>query len=243
MVSSKSKWNYVLFFLLGFLIAMLFYPSQNISEVGKSIADSKILSGSTNIVAVTSQGEGTIGKVEVDILNGEGKVLMNTNPFLEPDTQYSANIAVDVAENITNVNLKNKNVIFNFDINGTVLGGPSAGAAMTLATIAAVEDKPIKDIAITGIILPNGLVGQIGGIFEKAQAANTNGIKIFLVPKGQSIFTYYEKEITKKEIGAGFTIYNTRYVPKSVDLNEYFKDKGMEVIEVNNINEAVNYAF
>ena len=66
--------------------------------------------------------------------------------------------------------------------------GPSAGAALTIATIAALKHDSIRsDVVITGTINADGTIGQIGGVLEKAQAAKDIGAKLFLVPVGQGV--------------------------------------------------------
>jgi len=113
-----------------------------------------VSSSSANIVAVRSDTRvGVIGKVYVELKEGNGDVLVNTNPFVEPDTQYSVREAVAIAENFTNINVSNKDIVVSFAINGTLIGGPSAGAATTVATIAAMEGTQVRqDVAITGTI-------------------------------------------------------------------------------------------
>jgi len=196
---------------------------------------------SANIVAVRSDTySGVIGKVRVEIKEGNGDVLVNTNPFVEPTTQYSIREAVKVAENFTNMNVSNKDVIISFDINGTLIGGPSAGAATTVATIAVMEGKHVKqDTAITGTIEEGGYIGEVGGVFEKAVAAEKNGMKLFLVPKGQKKLIYYEQEIEERDL-FGFTFTRVYYTPKEVDLGEYMEGK-MDVEEVSAVGEAVTY--
>ncbi len=243
----------VIMFVAGFLIAYTIASVQHetlTTPAGQKITGNQVLNpiqltgsvkASTKVVAVSTQGEGMIGDVVVEVEPGEGKVLVDTTPFIEPDTQYSAVTAVEVSKGITKTDLKDKNVLINFDINGTVLGGPSAGAAITIATIAAIENKPIKEnIALTGTIEKDGTIGKVGGLIEKGDAAATKGNKLFLIPEGQSKFTYYQKEINKKQLG-NVVFYQTKLTPKTINLEEYFQDKGMEVVEVSNIQEVVNY--
>lgn len=198
-------------------------------------------SSSAHIVAVRSDtSEGVIGKVHVTINDGTGNVLVNTNPFVEPDTQYSAREAVKVAENFANVNVSNNDIIISFAINGTVVGGPSAGAATTVATIAAIEGAYVKqDVAITGTIEAGGYIGPVGGVFDKAVAAEKNGMTLFLVPRGQKKVIYYEQQIEERDI-FGFTFTRVYYTPKEIDLDEYMEGK-MDVEEVATIGEAVTY--
>lgn len=199
-----------------------------------------------NIVAVRSDDHlGVIGKVHVAIKEGNGDVLVNTKPFVEPTTQYSVREAVKVAENYTNINVTNKDIIIYFDINGTLIGGPSAGAAITAATIAAMEGKKVRqDVAITGTVEEGGSIGQVGGVFDKAVAAEKNGMTLFLVPAGQKKLTYYEQKIEERVIEIfGIKILippKVYYIEKERDLGEYMEGK-MEVVEVSTIEDMVAY--
>jgi predicted S18 family serine protease len=198
-------------------------------------------SATTNIVAVrsdTSMGE--TGKVLVEIREGSGKVLVDTHPFIDPDTQYSVREAVEVAENFTQTTITNKDIIISFDINGTLIEGPSAGAATTVAVIAALESKNVRqDVAVTGTIEEGGFIGVVGSVFEKAVAVEKNNMTLFLVPYGQEKVVYYEQQIGDRgRFGFRFKrVYNT---PKEIDLDEYFQGE-MDVEEVSTIGEAVSY--
>lgn len=200
-----------------------------------------IHSATANIVAVrsdTSMGE--IGKVLVEIREGSGKVLVDTNPFIEPDTQYSVREAVDVAADFTQATISDKDIIISFDINGTMIGGPSAGAATTVALIAALEGKNVRqDVAVTGTIEAGGFIGEVGSVFEKAVTAEENNMTLFLVPYGQEKVVYYERQIEKRG-RSGFRFTRVNYTPKEIDLDEYFRGE-MDVKEVSTIGEAVSY--
>jgi Lon-like protease len=66
------------------------------------------------------------------------------------------------------------------------IGGPSAGLAMTLAIIDNLTPGDLtggKKIAVTGTISPDGSVGEIGGIAQKAVAVRAAHAKLFIVPK------------------------------------------------------------
>ncbi len=191
---------------------------------------------SANIVAVRSDSRlGVIGRVYVEVREGNGRVLADTHPFVEPDTQYSARKAVKVAEKFTNRDVSNMDIIISFDVNGTLIGGPSAGAAIAVATVAAIEGKNVReDAVITGTIEEGGRIGHVGGVFEKAKAAEMNGMKLFLMPEGQEV---YEERIRKEKI-FGFTFVNVYSSP--VDLKDYMKGK-MEVEEVSTIDDVVAY--
>ncbi|NPA38778.1 MAG: hypothetical protein GXN99_03230 [Candidatus Nanohaloarchaeota archaeon] len=196
------------------------------------------------IVAVTTDGEGVLGYLHIKTMPGHGNILLEANPFSEIDLQYSLNKALSVARMVTQKYTVPYDFVFSYDVgDAQVIGGESAGAAACLGIIAILENRSIKEkVAITGTIELDGSIGKVGGVFEKAQAAAEAGYKVFLVPKGQSILIYYEKKVIKREIMPGYYIYSTRYVPQTLDLKEYAKQEwGMEIIEVSNIYEAMNY--
>ncbi|MFH0832421.1 MAG: S16 family serine protease [Candidatus Aenigmatarchaeota archaeon] len=244
--SNLVYFNYVIFFLLGFILASaVFVSSTTLFASEKNELEpvaQEVMYASSNVVAVKGEGgEGILGSVDIEIRPGKGRVLMNTNPFLEPDTQFSAETAVAVAQETTGKSLKDRDVILSFNMPGQVLGGPSAGAAMTTAVVAAIEGKTVNNkTAITGTIEADGHIGQIGGVIEKAKAAADQNITVFLVPKGQLRFTYYEQNVEQRRIGR-FIYQTINYIPRTVDLNNYTMQFGMETKEVYNITEAVGY--
>ncbi len=231
-------------FILGMLFSVAVYDlraadaedfSARFEEMGWEVVERQV-----PIVAVTpGEGEGMMGNMTVKLIPGTSEVLVDTNPFIEPDLQYSANIAVLLASEITHLQDIDRDFIFTYNIPSTVVGGGSAGAAATVATIAALEDKRLReDVAITGSVNPDGTIGQVGGILEKAQAVAEAGFTTFLIPDGQAKVTYYERERSGEEV-AGMMFYHMEYVSKEVDLVEEAKELwGLEVIEVSDVKEA-----
>lgn len=183
--------------------------------------------------------EGVTLKAEVELRTGEGRVLVNTEPRIGIDLQTSSRIAVEVAENYTGVSLNRTDVIIT--VIGTeeveVVDGPSAGLAITAAIIAAIRgDNISSSVYATGTINPDGSVGPVGGVAEKAVAAAESGATLFLVPKGQGTIVVYEEKI--EEPLPGFKI--IRYIPKRVSLQSYLESLGyrVKVVEVSSIWEA-----
>ncbi|MFM7063898.1 MAG: PDZ domain-containing protein [Actinomycetes bacterium] len=71
------------------------------------------------------------------------------------------------------------------EVDSGSVSGPSAGLAWTLAIIDRLTPSSLtqgKDVAVTGEILPDGKVGQIGGITQKVAAVKRAGIRTFLYP-------------------------------------------------------------
>jgi uncharacterized protein len=175
----------------------------------------------------------------VEAIPGDGKVLTNIEKLLFwVDTQFSIQTSKDVAKNITNVDTDAYDLIYNIKTDATLVGGPSAGAALTIATIAALENKTLKnDIIITGTVDSDGSIGQVGGVLEKAQAASDVGIKVFLVPPGQGEQVYLKPNETCIR-RSGFIFCETTYEQVTINIGE---DVGISVIEVENISEALEY--
>ena len=196
-------------------------------------------SAAIKVPAVDEEGNGVVTWLKVITIPGKGRVLVDINQLLFwVDTQYSIRVAEYVAENVTGINVTNMDFIYSIETNSSLVEGPSAGAALTVATIAALENKSIDPkTMITGTISPDGTIGPVGGIVEKATAAKDVGATLFIVPTGQSVQTYYLPERECKRVGP-LTYCTTTYNEERVDVS---KDVGIEVKEVSNIEEAVSY--
>jgi len=71
------------------------------------------------------------------------------------------------------------------DLNTADVSGPSAGLAMALTIIDVLSSGDLtggKRVAVTGTIDPDGQVGEIGGLPQKAIAARAAHAQIFIVP-------------------------------------------------------------
>jgi uncharacterized protein len=197
-------------------------------------------SASSNIVAAAQNSNtGAIGKVTVEAVPGDGDVLVETDPFIQADTQVSAQKAKEVAEQYTGKNLEDYNLIYRTEMDSQVVGGPSAGAAMTLATIAAATDREVReDAAITGTITESGRIGRVGEIPVKAYAAGEAGLNRFYVPKGQTTKVNY-KPVVKQE-RRGFLVYqDVEYRRQEFNISSYTQENfQMRTSEVENIYKA-----
>lgn len=184
-------------------------------------------------------GVGTVLRVQA--VKGSGKTLVEIgNLLFWADTQSSIRTARDVAENITGISLDNVDLIYSVDANASVIGGPSAGAALTIATIAAIQGKkPRADVMITGTINHDGTIGPIGDVLQKAKVAKANRANLFLVPLLHSGEIVYETRDYCRNFG-GTQFCTQETYPKRVDVSS---EAGIEVKEVQDIEEAMRYFF
>jgi len=191
------------------------------------------------VPAVDKDGNGVMATLSVEANSGAGRTLVDINQItFWADTQNSIRTAKYVAENLTGIDLSNYDILYSIQANASAIEGPSAGAAMGVATVLELENKTFRnDVSITGTLDEYGNVGQVSGIIEKAKAAKDEGMNLFLVPKGQKIYTSYVQE-KKCENYILTTICRTETVPKTFDVE---KQVGITVEEVKNVQEALKY--
>lgn len=191
------------------------------------------------VPAVDNEGKGSMVKIRVEAQPGHGRTLVNVDNLLFwVDTQHSIRVAKKVAEQITGIDTSSVDLIYTVESNASVVEGPSAGAAITIATIAALENKTIsKNVTITGTINLDGSIGPVGSVIEKAEVAKEHGFNLFLVPLGQGTTVYYEPHVTCEKYGM-VDFCTTEYKPKRIDVGN---QTGIKVIEVGSIEEALKY--
>lgn len=140
-------------------------------------------------VSETSQGfVGSVADVSITQRPGSGLLFMDTQPFTQVDMQGSARLAVRVAGSVTGIDVGAKDFFFVVRSGSQLIGGPSAGGVMTVGAIAALEGWAVEpDVYMTGTIQPDGSIGPVGGIPEKAKAAADRGGRLFLYPVGEEV--------------------------------------------------------
>jgi uncharacterized protein len=198
--------------------------------------------------AVASTDGGYVGVMSTITItiqsNGSGKVFVDTLPLTQVDMQGSARLAVKVAgalvKNDANCSINPSFFDYFFVVrtDAPVIGGPSAGGIMTVATVALLENWPLDEHTVmTGMINPDGSIGPIGGIPYKVDATYAVGAKRFLIPKGQGTYLETIQETTTNN---GWTQTQIKTVTRNIE--DYVARKGydIEVVEVEDVNQAVN---
>jgi len=195
----------------------------------------------TYLPAVDDKGNGVLTLLVVESMPGSGRTLVDIDNLLFwGDTQNSIRMAKRVAQNITNVDINDYNIIYNIYANASVIGGESAGAALTIATIAALENQTLRDdVIITGTINHDGTIGPVQGILPKAKAARANNATLFLVPMLESREITYESRKHCEKFGQQ-EFCTTEQVPRQVNISE---EANITVTEVATIQDALQYFF
>ena len=192
-----------------------------------------------NIPALNQNEEGVSTRLLVKAIPGTGKTLLDIDSLLYwVDTQNSIRLAKLVAQNYTGSNLDYYDFTFSVDANASLIGGESAGAALAIATIAAIKDLKLKeDVMITGTINHDGSIGPIGGILQKAKAAKEAGITTLLVPLLQSKEITYQTNEHCETFGL-MEWCTIEQIPIQIDITS---EVGIEVIEIGSVEEALKY--
>ena len=191
------------------------------------------------VPAIDEEDNGIMAELSVEVMPGKGRTLVDIEEILFwEDTQNSIRTAKLVAENITGIDLSDYDLIYSVRANASAIEGPSAGAAMAIATIASLQNKTINhSITITGYLKNDGRIGKVSGILPKAKISKETGMELFLVPHGQKYQITYEQE-RRCEKYVFSTFCRTETVEKKVDIEE---EVGIRVEEVENVEEALKY--
>ena len=171
---------------------------------------------------------GSIATLELEIIPGRGRVFLDTFPLTQVDTQVSTRIAKEIACQISDVSCDEFDFIYTITSGSSIIGGPSAGAAITALTVLTLENERILPrVTITGTSNTGGLIGPVGGLQEKIQAASRNGIQTVLIPRGER-----HAPLTNDTS-------NQSVSQERIDLVAFGLQRGVSVIEVGNIFEVL----
>ena len=152
------------------------------------LAGGEAYTRSMAIVGVTKEGQaGELATLTVELRSGSGRVLVSVPPYENEDTQRSARNAKLAAERETNYDLSSVDIIFSIEAEAEVVTGPSAGTAMAVVLVAAIENRWVLENAITSATIDEyGRLGPVGEIDVKVRAAKDAGSELFVVSTNQT---------------------------------------------------------
>ena len=128
--------------------------------------------------------KGAIADLYLTIKEGEGRVFLDTSPLTKIDAQMSTRIAKEIACDFLDFDCRQKDFFYTIRSASPIVGGPSAGAAISILTISLLDGLTInEEVAITGTINSGGIIGPVGGLKAKIEIASQKGIKKVLIPK------------------------------------------------------------
>jgi len=191
------------------LLSLLLLLSFSFAQCGAEINHS--------VVAVVGEGGGLVD-ITIRTVPGHGQEYVGLLPYAGVSTQQSIKYAVSYARAISTSDSTNCDVLVNFGKlpSGEYVDGPSAGAAVAVLSYAVFENLSVRDdTVVTGSLEPGGLVGSVGGLYEKARGSAESGKKYFITP-----FNNVYEFITLKQIE---------------------EDYGITIIQANMIHEIIGF--
>lgn len=192
----------------------------------------------TRLPAVDKEGNGLVAELSVEAKPGLGRVFIRSdaaNPLVLQDTQSSVRTAVDVAKSIAGVDAASIDVFYSMTSDAESVAGGSAGAAISVATIAALRHEQLRsDVMVTGTVNAAGSIGAVGGVLAKARAAKGAGAATLLVPKGERMQTLPKEDCVRRVLG-GQVVTKCTTTYEEVDVAV---QAGINVTEVGDVAEA-----
>ena len=162
---------------------------------------------------------GSTALVALETRQGTGRVFLDTFPLSKIDTQISTRFAKEIACKYIDIDCKSRDFIYTLRSDSGIIGGPSAGAAMSVLTLAILKNIELNgNVAMTGTINSGGIIGPVSGLRYKIDAAISLGLEKVLVPHGSLI---------EGSNGESFTP------------SEYGEIVGISVVEVSDLNDAM----
>src|SRR3989344_361763 len=187
---------------------------------------------------------GSTADAYLEIQDGKGRVFLETFPLTKVDTQISTRFAKEISCNYFDIDCSDADFIYTIRSDAVIIGGPSAGAAIAALTTAGLLGLALDaDAAVTGTINSGGLIGPVGGIKAKIDAAAGAGLNKVLIPLGTRMYNESENieqsngDTTNNDNNDNSTIQKTQN--GEIDLIEYGKEKGVEVIEVASLGQVL----
>ena len=170
--------------------------------------------------------EGSSADLYLELQQGSGRVFIEIFPLTKIDTQMSTRFAKEVACDYLDIDCNNYDFIYKITADSAIIGGPSAGAAISALTIAMLKDIELNEnITITGTINSGGLIGPIGGLKAKIDAAKKQNLTKVLIPIGER---FSEEDFA-----------NATNITNKTDIFEYGRKLDIEIKEVSDLNDII----
>jgi len=128
--------------------------------------------------------KGGVADLYLVIKQGSGRIFIDSFPLSKIDTQITMRFATEVACDLLEKDCSNYDFFYTITANSAIVGGPSAGAAATVLTVALLDNQQLSNNTImTGTINSGNLIGPVAGVPAKALAAQVNGYTRVLIPE------------------------------------------------------------
>ena len=177
-------------------------------------------------LAVSSNDTGAVINITITAMTpGSGYVYVASSPLPTAESGTfisSSQIAALVATYLANQPFNKYNFLINVEPTTLEIGGPSASGYMTVAMWALITNHTLNpDVVMTGMILPDGSIGPVGGLPAKIKAAAQEGYEVVLIPYGQQEYQTSTGQV--------------------INLVSYGRSLGVDVIPIMSVRQAIYY--
>lgn len=176
----------------------------------------------------------------LELKEGSGRVFLDTFPATKIDTQISTRFAKEIACHFYKLPCNRYDFIYTIKAESNIIGGPSAGAAIAALTAIAVLDLDYsQNIAITGTINSGGIIGPVGSVKEKLEAASRLELNTVLVAKGTAS---PRNAANFSGVNASENVSELNAPEQFINLTQYAKENlSLIVVEVSDLDEVMLY--
>ncbi len=194
--------------------------------------------------------QGSTADLFLEVRVGSGRVFLDTSPLTKIDTQISTRYAKEIACDYFDLDCDHYDFIYTIRAHSNIIGGPSAGAAIAaLTTLTVLDLEYDESVAITGTINSGGIVGPVGGVKEKIEAAAEQNLSKVLISLGSSDHEFESEEADADESAQykeaksnplakeDMPLFNANPYDNLIDYGT--KGLGIEVEEVSDLNDVL----
>jgi len=192
-----KKFTLTSFLLLSFLIIIFSiqfsYAFTNSNSEASGHMTLLTVSESDNV----SLEQGGVADLYLIVKPGTGRIFIDSFPLSKIDTQVTIRFASEMACDLLNKDCSNYDFFYTITANSALVGGPSAGAAATVLTVAVLDNQKLDNTTVmTGTINSGDLIGPVAGVPAKALAAQEKGYKRILIPAWDIVNNTPSKNLT-----------------------------------------------
>jgi len=180
-----------------------------------SVAKTKVYSTTLYLLAVDQKNVGRVIPVEMSIYYpGSGDIVVNTSGgSIANDTFISIKYSLILGSILTGIDYRIYDFIYDFPP-GLEVEGPSATLAFLLGVLGFYRNITIsRDVGVTGLVSPIGIVGEVGGTVEKYETGLNYGLDLVIGP--------YDKQLMSA----------TKYAPVSSVFNAFERYSGVSIYQ------------
>jgi len=147
--------------------------------------------------SANSTEQGGVADLYLEVSLGSGRIFIDSFPLSKIDTQITMRFATEIACDLLNKDCSGYDFFYTITANSAVVGGPSAGAAATVLTVAILDNQMLdNNTVMTGTINSGNLIGPVAGVPAKALAAQEKGYTRVLIPKWDVVNNTPDENLT-----------------------------------------------